>query len=109
MAICSVAFRESRSTTQTALVLAQATKRREPSLERAMALGCSPTAMSPFSSRLSASKRRTFAPPQRETKRVFPSGAARHVYGSAASATVFTTLRAPTSTAASVRPMTLTA
>src|SRR3954449_4842874 len=42
-----LAVREARSATQTSLVLAQATKRRPPSLERVMALGCSPTAISP--------------------------------------------------------------
>src|SRR5215470_10020008 len=65
--ICSFGAFDSRSTTQTAFVLAQATKSLLPSRDRAMALGCSPTAISAFGSRLSASKTRTFAPPQSET------------------------------------------
>ena len=61
------AWQEATSATQTALVLAQATKRRVPSLESAIALGCSPTAISPAAESVSVSKTRTFAPPQSET------------------------------------------
>ncbi len=83
--ICSAARPASRSIAQTALVLAQATKRRLPSRVSAIALGCSPTTISPRGSNDHASSFNTFAPPQMETKSVFPSGDTRQVYASAGS------------------------
>src|SRR5207247_11357503 len=61
--ICSTARRPATSTTHTALVLAQATNRRLPSFEIAIALGCSPTAISPFDSNVLTSNISTLAPP----------------------------------------------
>jgi hypothetical protein len=68
-----------RSTTQTAFVFAQATKSRAPSLESTIALGCSPTAISPFGASVTGSNASTFAPPQRDTYSVAPSGETRAV------------------------------
>src|SRR5262249_25382960 len=104
IAICSTARRPSTSRTHTALVLAQATNRRFPSLVIAIALGCSPTAISPFGSSVRASKASTFAPPQSDTNSVFPSGDTRQVYGSAASATLRNTWPVFKSTPLTRRP-----
>src|SRR5471032_1753966 len=79
----STACLAATSTTHTAFVLAQATNRRLPSRVSAIALGCSPTAISPFGSNDHASNMRTFAPPQIDTNRVRPSADTTHVYGSA--------------------------
>src|SRR5207244_3035117 len=77
--ICSAARPVSRSIAHTALVFAQATKRRLPSFVSAIALGCSPTAISPRGSNDHASKDNTLAPPQIETNSVLPSGDTTHV------------------------------
>src|SRR5215203_4348247 len=61
--ICSAGMLRARSTTQTALVLAQATNRREPSEVTAIALGCSPTAISPFCTSVQGSSMTIFDPP----------------------------------------------
>ena len=106
--ICSFAAFEARSTTQTALVLAQATKSLPPSGDWTIALGCSPTAIAAVCSSVSASKTRIFAPPQSETKTDRPSRATRHVYGSAGSGIVLTTERREVSMAENVCPKTLT-
>ena len=106
--ICSLAARAARSTTQTALVLAQATNRR-PSLASAIALGCSPTGISPRGSRVAASKRSTLAPPQSETSTVPPSGVTRVVYPSAGSSNSLTTLPLARSTAERSLPRACTA
>ncbi len=84
--------------TQTALVLAHATNRREPSLDCSIALGCSPTANSPRDSSVVASKIKTLAPPHREMKTCLPSADTRAEYGSAVSFTVRTTCRVDRST-----------
>src|SRR5262249_36460762 len=72
--ICSVAVFAAGSTTHTAFVFAQATNSRLPSFERTIAFGCSPTATSPFTASDEGSSISTFAPPQTETKSVWPSG-----------------------------------
>ena len=97
------------STTQTALVLAQATNSRLASFENTIALGCSPTAISPRLSSVAASNTSTFAPPQTETNTVFPSGDTTHVYGSAPTSTVRRTSPDFRSTIVRASPSTCTA
>ena len=77
-------FASATSTTHTAFVFAHATNSRAPSRDSTIALGCSPTGISPRASSVVASNMSTFAPPHSDTNSVLPSRESRHVYGSAA-------------------------
>ena len=73
--ICSRAIKPAVSSTHTLLVLAQATNRRWPSFDSAIALGWPPTSTSPVTASVVASSASTLAPPHSETKTRRPSAA----------------------------------
>src|SRR5207248_110806 len=83
--ICSMGSHESVSNTQTEALLAAATNRRLPSLEKTIAFGWSPTGSSTIGTNVSAANTTTRLPPHSDTYTVFPSGDTAGMKGSESS------------------------